>query len=166
VDSTGKLDMLRSIGADHVIDYTKEDFTRSGQRYDRILDVAAYHSIFECKRALKPNGVYVVVPNSVAGMFQAVFVGPLISMAGSRKMGIQKGRPFDKADVAFLKELIEAGKVTPAAGEDPQSPGGYLPGDLPGARRPRTAGSGPGHVPCRERGDRELAYARAVWVRS
>jgi NADPH:quinone reductase-like Zn-dependent oxidoreductase len=113
VDSTGKLDMLRSIGADHVIDHTKEDFTRSGQRYDRILDVAAYRSIFECRRALKPNGVYVVVPNSVAGMFQAVFVGPLISMAGGRKMGIQKGRPFDKADVAFLKELIEAGKVTP-----------------------------------------------------
>jgi NADPH:quinone reductase-like Zn-dependent oxidoreductase len=113
VDSAGKLDMLRSIGADHVIDHTKEDFTRSGQRYDRILDVAAYRSIFECRRALKPNGVYVVVPNSVAGMFQAVFVGPLISMAGGRKMGIQKGRPFDKADVAFLKELIEAGKVTP-----------------------------------------------------
>ena len=113
VDSTGKLDMLRSIGADHVIDYTKEDFTRIGQRYDRILDVAAYRSIFECRRALKANGVYVVVPNSVAGMFQAVFLGPLISMAGSRKMGIQPGRPFDKADVAFLKELIEAGKVTP-----------------------------------------------------
>ena len=113
VDSTGKLDMLRSIGADHVIDYTKEDFTKIGQRYDRILDVAAYRSIFECKRALKANGVYVVVPNSVARMFQAVLLGPLISMAGSRKMGIQPGRPFDKADVAFLKELIEAGKVAP-----------------------------------------------------
>ena len=113
VDSTGKLDMLRSIGADHVIDYTKEDFTKIGQRYDRILDVAAYHSIFECRRALKANGVYVVVPNSVARMFQAVLLGPLISMAGSRKMGIQPGRPFDKADVAFLKELIEAGKVAP-----------------------------------------------------
>jgi NADPH:quinone reductase-like Zn-dependent oxidoreductase len=113
VDSTGKLDMLRSIGADHVVDYTKEDFTTIGQRYDRILDVAAYHSIFECKRALKPNGVYVVVPNSMAGMFHAVFLGPLISMAGSRKMSIQPGRPFDKADVAFLKELIEAGKVAP-----------------------------------------------------
>jgi NADPH:quinone reductase-like Zn-dependent oxidoreductase len=113
VDSTGKLDMLRSIGADHVIDYTKEDFTKTGQRYDRILDVAASRSIFECKRALKANGVYVVVPNSVARMFQAVFLGPLISMAGSRKMGIHIGRPFDKADVAFLKELIEAGKVAP-----------------------------------------------------
>ncbi len=111
VDSADKLDMLRSIGADHVIDYTKEDFTRAGPRYDRILDVAAYHSIFECKRALKADGVYVVVPNSVARMFQAVFLGPLISMAGRRTMGIHMGRPFDKADVAFLKELIEAGKV-------------------------------------------------------
>jgi NADPH:quinone reductase-like Zn-dependent oxidoreductase len=113
VDSTGKLDMLHSIGADHVVDYTKADYTRSGQRYDRILDVAAYRSIFESKRALKPNGVYVMVPGSMDRMFQAMFLGSLLSLAGSRKMGILAWKPFKQEDVAFLKELIEAGKVTP-----------------------------------------------------
>ena len=113
VDSAEKLDMVRSIGADHVIDYAREDVTQSGQRYDRVLDVAPFHSIFEWKRVLRPRGVYVVVPNSVAGMVQAVFLGPLISLAGGRKMGMQMGQPFAKDDVAFLTELIEAGKVTP-----------------------------------------------------
>jgi NADPH:quinone reductase-like Zn-dependent oxidoreductase len=113
VDSSGKLDMLRSIGADHVIDYTQEDYTRSGQRYDRILDVASNRSIFECKRALAPEGSYLVVAGSMARMFQAMFLGPLISMAGSRKMGIVMWKPFKKEDVAALTELIEAGKVTP-----------------------------------------------------
>jgi NADPH:quinone reductase-like Zn-dependent oxidoreductase len=61
VDSTMKLDMMRSIGADHVIDYTQEDFTKNGQRYDLILDVAAYHSIFDYARALSPKGIYVMV---------------------------------------------------------------------------------------------------------
>jgi NADPH:quinone reductase-like Zn-dependent oxidoreductase len=112
VDSTGKLDLLRSLGADHVIDYTQEDFTRSGLRYHRILDVAAYRSIFDCRRALHPRGRYVAVPASVAGMFQAMILGPLISMAGSRKMGMLMWKPFKTEDVAFLKELIEAGKVT------------------------------------------------------
>ncbi len=113
VDSTRKLDMVRSIGADDVIDYTQEDYTKSGQRYDRILDVAAYRSIFECKRALRPKSVYVAVPASMARMLQAMFLGPLISMAGSRKMGMVMWKPFKKEDVAFLKELIEAGKVAP-----------------------------------------------------
>ena len=113
VDSAEKVDMVRSIGADHVIDYAQEDVILSGQRYDRILDVAASHSIFEWKRVLRPRGVYVVVPNSVAGMVQAVFLGPLISLAGGRKMGMQMGQPFGQDDVAFLTDLIEAGKVTP-----------------------------------------------------
>ena len=113
VDSTSKLDMLRSIGADHVIDYTREDYTKSGQRYDWILDVAANHSIFDCRRALKPNGSYVVIPASIARLFQALLLGPLISMAGSRKMGMLMWKPFKKEDVAFVKELIEAGKVAP-----------------------------------------------------
>jgi len=113
VDSTEKLDMLRSIGADHVIDSTHEDVLLGGQRYDRILDVAAFRSVFEWKRALRPRGVYVVVPNSMAGMFKAAFLGPLISIAGGRKMGIQMGQPFARDDVAFLTELIEDGRVTP-----------------------------------------------------
>lgn len=113
VDHTRKLDFLRSVGADHVIDYTKKDFTKIGQRYHWILDVAAYRSIFACRRALKPKGVYVAVPGSVGGMLQIMVVGPLISMAGSRKMGMHMGKPFDEADVAFLTELLEAGSVRP-----------------------------------------------------
>jgi NADPH:quinone reductase-like Zn-dependent oxidoreductase len=113
VDRAEKLDMLRSIGADHVIDFAQEDVTRGSQRYEWILDVAAFHSIFEWKRVLRPRGVYVAVPNSVGGMLQAAFIGPLISIAGARKMGIHPGRPFALDDVASLTKLIEAGKVRP-----------------------------------------------------
>jgi NADPH:quinone reductase-like Zn-dependent oxidoreductase len=113
VDSTRKLDMLRSIGADQVIDYTQEDFTKSGQRYDLILDVVAYRSIFDYKRALSPKGIYVFVGGSTAAIFQALFLGPLISMTGSKKMGVVMWKPNKKEDLVFLKELFEAGKVVP-----------------------------------------------------
>ena len=113
VDSTEKLDMLRSIGADHVIDYTEEDYTKTEQLYDWILDVASYRSIFVSKRALSPNGVYVMVPDSMAGVFQAMVLGPLISIASRQKMGMLMWKPFNEKDVAFLTELLEAGKVTP-----------------------------------------------------
>jgi NADPH:quinone reductase-like Zn-dependent oxidoreductase len=113
VDRTEKLDMLRSIGADHVVDFTSEDVLRGSARYDRILDVAASRSIFEWKRILRPRGTYVVVPNSIAGLLQAGFVGPLISIAGTKKMGMHPGRPFAPNDVAFLTDLIEASKLTP-----------------------------------------------------
>jgi len=111
VDSTRKLDMMRSIGADQVIDYTQEDFTKNGQRYDLILDVAAYHSIFDYKRALSPKGIYVMVGGSTARIFQVMFLGPWISMTGSKKMGILMHKP--NKDLAFIKELLEAGKVVP-----------------------------------------------------
>lgn len=113
VDSAAKLDMLRSIGADHVIDFAQEDVVLGEQRYDWILDVAASHSIFEWKRVLRPRGVYVVVPNTIGWMFQAMFLGPLISLAGSRKMGMHMGQPFARDAVANLTTLIEAGEVRP-----------------------------------------------------
>jgi NADPH:quinone reductase-like Zn-dependent oxidoreductase len=112
VCSTRKLDMVRSIGADHVIDYTQEDFTKSEECYDLILDVAAYHSIFDCKRALRPKGIYVCIGGSMTRYLQAMFLGPLISMMGSKKMGTVFGPPNQK-DVVFLIELFEAGKVVP-----------------------------------------------------
>lgn len=111
VDQTAKLDMMRSIGADRVIDYTQEDYTKTGKRYDLILDVAGYRSIFDCKRALNPNGTYVMVGGASARIFQAIFLGLWISKTGSRRMGILAHKPNKGLD--FLGELIEAGKVVP-----------------------------------------------------
>ena len=113
VDSTRKLDMLRSIGADQVIDYTQEDFTKNGQRYDLIIDVVTYRSIFDYKRALSPKGIYVTIGGSMARVFQLLFLGPLITMTGSKKMGILAWKPNKKEDLDFLNELFEAGKVVP-----------------------------------------------------
>jgi len=113
VDSPHKLDMLRSIGADHVIDYTREDFTRSGQQFDFILDVVASRSIFDYKRALSPNGIFVMVGGSGAAILQAFTLGPLISMTGSKKMGIVMWKPNNQEDLEFLEELYASGKVAP-----------------------------------------------------
>jgi NADPH:quinone reductase-like Zn-dependent oxidoreductase len=110
VCSTGKMDIARSIGADHVIDYTKEDFTRSGQRYDLILATAGHHSIFDYKRALSPKGIYVFVGGS--SIIQAMTLGPLISKIGNKKMGFFIMKP-NKKDLVFVKGLLEAGKVKP-----------------------------------------------------
>jgi len=113
VDSARKLDMLRSIGADHVIDYTQEDYTKSGQRYDLILDVVAYRPVFAYKRALSPNGIFIFVGGSLATVLQVVLLGTLISRMGSKKIGINKWEPNKKEDLAFLAELFETGKVVP-----------------------------------------------------
>ncbi|MCP4601170.1 MAG: NAD(P)-dependent alcohol dehydrogenase [Proteobacteria bacterium] len=111
VDNTGKLDMMRSIGAGQIIDYTQEDFTQNEQRYDLILDLVASHSIFDYKRALTPRGVYVIVGGSLAYIFQTLFLGSLISMTGTKKFGILAVKP--NKDLAFIIELIESGKVVP-----------------------------------------------------
>ena len=114
VDSTSKLDMLRSIGADQVIDYTQEDFTKNEQVYDLILDVVTYRSIFDYKRALSPKGIYVMLGGgSWARVIQTMFLGPLISMTGSKKMHVLMYKPNKKEDVDFMKELLEVGKVKP-----------------------------------------------------
>jgi NADPH:quinone reductase-like Zn-dependent oxidoreductase len=113
VDSTRKLDMLRSIGADHVIDYTQEDYTKGGQRYDLILDVVAYRSIFAHKRALNPNGIFVYIGGSTAAVFQALLLGPPISKRGNKKIGIVMQEPNRKEDLVFLEELFISGKVLP-----------------------------------------------------
>jgi NADPH:quinone reductase-like Zn-dependent oxidoreductase len=113
VDSAGKLDMLLSIGADHVIDYTREDFTKSGQRYDLILDVVASRSIFTYSRVLSPQGVFVMVGGSLVAILQAFLLGPLISMAGRKKMGTVMWKPNNQADLTILEELFEAGKLVP-----------------------------------------------------
>jgi len=111
VCSTRNVDMVRSLGADQVIDYTQKDFTKNGQRYDFIFAVNGYHAIFDYKRALSPKGVYVMIGGSMAAMFQAMFLGPVVSMTGKQKMGsMGVARPNQK-DLVFIKELLEAGKV-------------------------------------------------------
>jgi NADPH:quinone reductase-like Zn-dependent oxidoreductase len=112
VCSTGKSDMVRSIGTDHVIDYTREEFTRSGQQYDLILAAGGSSSILDYNRALSSEGVYVCVGGSFAQYFQAMLLGPLISMMGSKRLGSGLGMP-NQNDLAFLAELLEAGKVVP-----------------------------------------------------
>jgi NADPH:quinone reductase-like Zn-dependent oxidoreductase len=112
VCSTGNVDMVRSLGADRVIDYTKEDFTHNGHRFDLILAANGYHSISDYQRALNPKGIYVTTGGSMAQMSQAMLQGPWISMTGSKKMSNMLARPNQK-DLAFVKELLEAGKVVP-----------------------------------------------------
>jgi len=111
VDSTQKLEVVRSLGADHVIDYTQEDFTKNGKPYDMILDVAGFRSIYDYRRALGPGGVYVMIGGSSALVFQLMFLGPWISMVGSKKMGILLHKPNKGLD--FITGLFEAGKVEP-----------------------------------------------------
>jgi len=113
VDSTKKLEMLRSIGADHVIDYNEEDFTKNGQKYDLILDIAGHHSICDYKRALSSKGIYSLVGGSRFIIFQTLFLGPLISMLTSKKIGIIAWKPNRKQDLDLIKELIESGKLVP-----------------------------------------------------
>lgn len=112
VCSTRHLEMVRSIGADYVIDYTQEDFTKNGQSYDLILSANGYHSLSDYKRALSPNGIYVRSGGSGAQMFQTMLMGPLISMTGSKKMGNLLAKPNQK-DLIFMQELVETGIVVP-----------------------------------------------------
>jgi NADPH:quinone reductase-like Zn-dependent oxidoreductase len=114
VDRGDKLDFVRALGADHVIDYTKVDVTRTGERYDWILDVDAHQSIFRWRRALRPKGVYVTLGGPVSTLFTAGLLGPLISKVGDRYTGMMFWwKPFHAADVQTLIELIAAGKVKP-----------------------------------------------------
>jgi len=121
VDSAAKLDMVRSIGADHVIDYTQEDFTRSGERYDLILDIPGNHSMSELRRSLTPEGTYVLIGHDLFGASGGRLLGSgiprflkllVLSPFVSQDMGLRfpKGT---KEHLVVLKELLEAGKVTP-----------------------------------------------------
>ena len=110
VCSTRNLEQARSIGAEHVIDYTKEDFTKNGQQYDLVFAANGYHSLSAYKRALTPKGIYVMAGGSMAQIFQAMLMGSIMSETSGRKMtGVSaKG---NQNDLIFIKELFEAGKV-------------------------------------------------------
>ena len=113
VCSTRNLETARSIGADHVIDYTKEDFATNGQQYDLILAANGDRSISDYKRALSPTGVYVQTGGSMSQMTQAMIQGPWISMTGSKKMGNMGVAKPNQNDLVFMKELLESAKVKP-----------------------------------------------------
>ncbi|MDP3641925.1 MAG: NAD(P)-dependent alcohol dehydrogenase [Bacteroidota bacterium] len=112
VDRTSKLDMMRSIGFDYVVDYTREDFTRNGLSYDLILDVKTNRSIFDYLRVLCPNGIYVTVGGSMSRLFQALVLGRLISMISKKHIRIVALKP--NKDLIYMNELFVAGKVKPA----------------------------------------------------
>jgi NADPH:quinone reductase-like Zn-dependent oxidoreductase len=113
VDHTGKLDMMSWIGADHVIDYTNQDFTKNGQRYDLILDIAAQRSVLHYRRSLAPRGRYVLIARSLGGFFQAMMIGGWITMTGSKRMGIFMWSPNQRADLEVLGGLYQAGRIKP-----------------------------------------------------
>jgi NADPH:quinone reductase-like Zn-dependent oxidoreductase len=110
VCSTRNLEMARSLGADHIIDYTKEDFTQNGVQYDLILAVNGYHPLSAYKRALTPQGIYVFVGGLPAQIFQSLLLGPLMSKKDGRKMTscMQKANHFD---LLFIRDLLEDGKI-------------------------------------------------------
>jgi NADPH:quinone reductase-like Zn-dependent oxidoreductase len=108
VDRTEKLDMMRTLGADHVIDYTEEDFTKNGRQYDLIFDVKTNRSIFDYKRALSPNGIYVTVGGKTSRILQLVFLGKLTRKYKMYVVGYKANK-----DLSYLVELFEAGKLKP-----------------------------------------------------
>ncbi len=121
VDGTTKLSMLRSLGADRVIDYTREDFTRGGDRYDLIFDVPGNHPFSACKRVLEPDGRYVLIGHEnfgasgkrVFGILPHFFKLMFLSRFVKQLRGPRVALPSRKDAMAVLRELLEAGKITP-----------------------------------------------------
>lgn len=112
VCSPRNVDRARAIGADHVIDYTREDFTRSGLRYDLILGANAHHSIFDYRRALSRGGTFVMVGGGLARILEAASLGPLLRWIGSKKTRFFIAK-MNGRDLGLLKDLVEAGKIVP-----------------------------------------------------
>ena len=112
VDNAFKLDFLRSLGADHVIDHIRQDFTKTGKQYDLILDLIAHRSVFAYRRALKPGGTYFFVGGSLGTLFQILFLGPWIKRSTGRNIRILMV-PQDNKDLMAIMELFEAGKIVP-----------------------------------------------------
>jgi NADPH:quinone reductase-like Zn-dependent oxidoreductase len=111
VDSTAKLDMIRSIGADAVIEYTREDFAKNGQRYDLIVDCTARRSVFAIRRFLTPSGIYVVVGGSGSPILQTLLLGRLIRATAGQTIGLMLAR--SNHDIGYLSELLDSGKIAP-----------------------------------------------------
>jgi NADPH:quinone reductase-like Zn-dependent oxidoreductase len=113
VDDTGKLDFMRTLGADHVVDYTREDFTRAGKQYDLILDLIAHRSAFAYRRALRPGGTCFFVGGSGAVLLQILLLGPWIRRASGENLRLLIV-PQNRKDLIAITELCQAGKILPA----------------------------------------------------
>ena len=111
VCSTKNVELVRSMGADRVIDYTREDFARNGRQYHLIVTTAGYRSIFDYKRALAPGGIYVSTGGAMGQTFQALLLGPFLSIFGSQKLGSMMVK--SNQDLALVTKLIEAGHIKP-----------------------------------------------------
>ena len=114
VDSSGKLDMMLSLGFDHVIDYKKENFTKNGRLYDLILDVKTNRSIIESTRVLNRYGIYVIVGGPLIRLLQALIIGPFISMICKKKIRFVALK--SNKDLEYMNGLFETGKVKPVIG--------------------------------------------------
>jgi NADPH:quinone reductase-like Zn-dependent oxidoreductase len=112
VDNAGKLDFVRSLGADQVVDCTRTDFTRTGEQYDLVLDLAAHRSAFGYRRALAANGRYLYVGGSVPTLLQVLLVGPLIGRTAGKKIRLLVGQP-NPQDLVTVAELCQAGTIVP-----------------------------------------------------
>lgn len=112
VCSTSKIDLTQSLGADHVIDYAKEDFTRNGRQYDLILAVNGDRSLGDYERVLMPNGTYAMVGGSNSQIFQALLRGPIKSRSGGKRFTTVSAKP-NQADLEVMNDLIETGRVRP-----------------------------------------------------
>jgi NADPH:quinone reductase-like Zn-dependent oxidoreductase len=112
VCSTNKIEMMKTLGADHIIDYTQTDITKNGQQYDLIIDAAAYRSVFDYAPILKPEGTYVLIGGSISRLFQVLLFGSIISRIMRRKVKCLTAKP-NRSDLVILKDLIEAGKIVP-----------------------------------------------------
>ena len=139
VDNTYKQDFLQSLGVDHVIDYTKEDFTKTGKQYDLILDVIAHRSPFAYARALKPNGAYFVVGGSLARMLHILLMGSWIKRTRNRNVRIL-AVPQHREGLIAITDLIQAGKVRPIIDKT------YAFDEIPEAMRYVTEGRAKGKV--------------------
>ena len=113
VDHGGKFDLMHSAGADHLIDYTSEDFTANGRSYDLILDIVDEHSVLHYRRSLAPGGRYVLIARRLTGFAQAFMVGAGVSMTSNKRMGTFMWRANRRADLDLIKALLENGKVKP-----------------------------------------------------
>src|SRR5688572_5683833 len=112
VDNAHKLDFMRSIGADHIIDYKREDFTKNGKQYDLILDLIAHRSVFAYARALKPNGKSFFVGGSMSTLFQVLLLGPLVRRFTGKQVQILVV-PQNREDLMAITQLCVAGKIRP-----------------------------------------------------